>query len=446
MSTGTDKKVFGKYAGVVFANDDPKKLGRIRATVPELGFTESPTDWAFPCVPPGHLSVPPLGSNVWLEFEAGNIDRPIWVGVFYSEPAGQSEVPGAARGVTDDTLGKGTDQLVTGDGLTGNEPPDPHASRYPTARIIQTPSGHTIEIDDTPGQERLAIFHRIGSYLEAKRDGSITEKSIGRWHQIVGGNKIEHVVGEKIVVIESAVNETVRGIMRRHQDGELQETFGRKVTREYGDSVLDKYKGDAVMEIAGTLKQHAQGSIEQSAAGSLNQTVGGQHAKFVIGSSTEQVGNLLLSPVAKDTSVLLGNVLRTIQGAGIMADTIIGAGNLMRTATVGSIVDTASVSYNVSAGISAIISSLLVQLGGPTAIEPLVKGLAFMSLFNAHGHSSYVTKAEFDSHSHLYSPGPGSPTPSGPPAVPASGVPTALNTTPTPIVAGVHTSLTVFTK
>jgi uncharacterized protein involved in type VI secretion and phage assembly len=75
---------YGKYRGTVTNNADPNKLGRIRARVPEvLGTIE--TGWALPCAPymgdtSGAFHVPAPGAGVWIEFEAGDVSRPIWVG------------------------------------------------------------------------------------------------------------------------------------------------------------------------------------------------------------------------------------------------------------------------------------------------------------------------------------------------------------------------------
>ena len=78
----------GKYRGLVVDNLDPLQLGRLRVEVPQVA--QSPVAWALPCVPyagfqVGVYFIPPIGANVWVEFEAGDIDYPIWVGCFWSE-------------------------------------------------------------------------------------------------------------------------------------------------------------------------------------------------------------------------------------------------------------------------------------------------------------------------------------------------------------------------
>ncbi len=86
-SAGAAQRYYGKYRGIVWSNLDPLQLGRIIVTVSDvLGLT--PSSWAMPCVPvagvaAGFFAVPPIGSQVWVEFEQGNPDYPIWVGGFW---------------------------------------------------------------------------------------------------------------------------------------------------------------------------------------------------------------------------------------------------------------------------------------------------------------------------------------------------------------------------
>ena len=94
MSEG---KFYGKYRGVVMNNIDPMQTGRVQVQVPDvLGLGIS--SWAMPCVPfagrqSGVFVMPQIGSGVWVEFEQGDQDFPIWVGGFWGSTA---EVPALA--------------------------------------------------------------------------------------------------------------------------------------------------------------------------------------------------------------------------------------------------------------------------------------------------------------------------------------------------------------
>jgi Type VI secretion system/phage-baseplate injector OB domain len=82
------QRFFGKYRGLVVENVDPLQVGRILAQVPDV-LGETLSSWALPCVPAagiqaGCFIVPPVGSQVWIEFEQGDPDFPIWTGGFWS--------------------------------------------------------------------------------------------------------------------------------------------------------------------------------------------------------------------------------------------------------------------------------------------------------------------------------------------------------------------------
>jgi hypothetical protein len=90
---GARDRVYGKYRGIVLNNIDPLSLGRILANVPEV-LGEIPSGWATPCAPyggtgAGFFSIPPIGAGVWIEFEAGDVSRPVWTGCYW----GAGEVP-----------------------------------------------------------------------------------------------------------------------------------------------------------------------------------------------------------------------------------------------------------------------------------------------------------------------------------------------------------------
>jgi hypothetical protein len=85
---------FGKYRGTVSNNIDPMQRGRVQVKVPAV-LGDGSLSWAEPCVPyagdqVGFFAVPPVGANVWVEFEAGDPDHPILAGCFW----GAGQAPG----------------------------------------------------------------------------------------------------------------------------------------------------------------------------------------------------------------------------------------------------------------------------------------------------------------------------------------------------------------
>lgn len=89
------QRVYGKYAGAVVDTRDPEQMGRLQVTCPAvLGDAKL---WALPCVPyagpnVGMYFIPPIGAGVWVEFEGGDVSRPIWSGCYWAK----GDLPGDA--------------------------------------------------------------------------------------------------------------------------------------------------------------------------------------------------------------------------------------------------------------------------------------------------------------------------------------------------------------
>jgi uncharacterized protein involved in type VI secretion and phage assembly len=141
--TPTQQRFYGKYRGTVVNNVDPLQIGRIQAIVPDVSGV-SPTSWAMPCVPvaginTGVFAVPQLGSGVWMEFEHGDPDRPIWVGGYWGTAA---EVPVLARTVPPAVNGL-TIQTTLKNGIVVSDVPGPTGGI-----LIQTATGATLSVSD----------------------------------------------------------------------------------------------------------------------------------------------------------------------------------------------------------------------------------------------------------------------------------------------------------
>jgi uncharacterized protein involved in type VI secretion and phage assembly len=137
------KLYFGKYRGTVINNIDPMQMGRIQALVPDV-LGDLPSSWAMPCLSVGGtqggmFTVPTIRSGVWIEFEQGDPDYPIWTGCFYGSGA---EVPSMAKAVPPGVPGI-TFQTPAQNGVTISDVPGPTGGI-----VIKTQSGAFIALND----------------------------------------------------------------------------------------------------------------------------------------------------------------------------------------------------------------------------------------------------------------------------------------------------------
>jgi len=147
-------RFYGLYRGLVTDNDDPQKLGRVKANVPTvLGDVES--GWCMPCVPyagdnVGVAFLPEIGSGVWIAFEGGDVSFPVWLGCFWRSGELPSDV-------------------------------------LPSVKVIITKAPHEIKLDDDA--ESVEITDSNGNSIKLDSSGVTVSKS-----------------GQQVVVSDSSVS------------------------------------------------------------------------------------------------------------------------------------------------------------------------------------------------------------------------------------------------
>jgi hypothetical protein len=136
-------RFYGKFRGTVLNNVDPMQIARLQVIVPDVS-TVLPSSWAMPCLPVaginmGLFTVPMIGAGVWIEFEQGNPDYPIWTGCFWGTAA---EVPVLAHMVPPAIPGI-TLQTALKNGIVISDVPGPTGGIQ-----IQTTTGAMISVTD----------------------------------------------------------------------------------------------------------------------------------------------------------------------------------------------------------------------------------------------------------------------------------------------------------
>jgi uncharacterized protein involved in type VI secretion and phage assembly len=150
-------KYFGKYRGTVINNIDPMQMGRLTVQVPDVkGLI--PSTWAMPCFPStgkqmGAYMIPQIGAGVWVEFEQGDPDYPIWSGCWYGSVA---EVPVLALAGVPISPNM-VFQTAAQNSLVISDVPGPTGGI-----MLKSPTGATLIVNDT------------GIYIQNGKGASIT--------------------------------------------------------------------------------------------------------------------------------------------------------------------------------------------------------------------------------------------------------------------------------
>ncbi len=152
----------GKYRGTVTNNVDPEQRGRLQVLVPDV-LALVPSSWAEPCAPlagptgpaMGVYLVPPVGAGVWVEFEHGDPDFPIWVGCRWGR---SSDLPSAAK-----------------DGLA-----------ISPSIVLQTAGQSSIVISDLPGTGGITLESRSGAKIIIDDTGITLDNGVGATVKLTG--------------------------------------------------------------------------------------------------------------------------------------------------------------------------------------------------------------------------------------------------------------------
>jgi len=413
-------RFFGRFEGVVVNVDDPRKLQRVKVRCFSVyGHDDSP--WAMPSSSqPGYsdsgaVNIPPVGSRVWVEFQEGQPNYPIYSGGYvfeegYGRPdrgipieaepgyqANKTPTPMHAQGEVDGSDIEGSPRGIPG------VPKSNFRGEYPHVKGWWTAGGHRVELDDTPGKERVLIEHKMGAHIEILRDGTIDIVSTGtvrhyakRQEETIAGDSFSHIKGVK--------HETIDGGMKLTVAGGYEVSFGKDVTYEFkGKSEV--IAADDLSEIGGALKKEVLGSIKFSAGEDFGINAGGNFSILSSGTGKLAFLNAMnLTDPSKTTLEAMAYSGRMMLGATDITGALSRVGILMQPLASSSKAPTPLAG---DIGPFVVLGNLL---GGPSFAEPAVLGTQLVAFLNGLLDMLQTWIDDYISHAHpWYSPAYTSP-------------------------------------
>jgi len=222
------------FLGTVEDRNDPLKLGRVQVRIKDIYSANKslvPTNelpWAtivMPAFSPSFNKVGITSTGLMVGatvlgffFDSNDSNHPFVLGTFFGIPDNnftKHEVPEVAREINN--INKTYDTY---------EPSSAYGARYPFNKVMRTESGHVIEIDDTPGKERIHVYHKSGTYREINNEGRLVEKITGNHFEIVLGDQTIHVHGNAKIVVDKNVDLEVGGNFKADVAGTYDVTSG----------------------------------------------------------------------------------------------------------------------------------------------------------------------------------------------------------------------------
>lgn len=197
------------FIGIVDDIDDPLELGRVKVRIINQNDNDTPTakedlQWCTVGMPLTSASLNGIGTSpTWLQVGS------YVMGTYLDKKTKRqpflqftfNKIPGNDINKHDVSKLARAENIIDKD-LIGPEPAPAYDAKYPYNKVISTPGGHVIEIDDTPEAERIHIFHKSGSYVEIDHTGRMVKKVVGDDYQILANNSEIHIEGKLNVYIK----------------------------------------------------------------------------------------------------------------------------------------------------------------------------------------------------------------------------------------------------
>jgi hypothetical protein len=262
-----------------------------------------------------------------------------------------SSINAAARGAK-------VNELYTGGGdlYASIDLPDQRASEYPHNQVQETSSGHIIEIDDTPGGERVLIRHKTGSGTELRADGSVVYSS--------RKNKVEVVGADQTVIVEGNGKLIYKGNLDVHVTGDYNLTVGGNMAvKVKNDNYLDVYDdqhvkihGSERVNVGGASSKNVVKSNTITSLGDYNVFTKGNKKDFVEGdidvSSMGSIANTTVGTysINASKSLMTSSIVSILASSGViggdkvdhLGSTYSGLAKGLKTTFYGSLVGTAT--------------------------------------------------------------------------------------------------------
>ena len=212
-----------------------------------------------------------------------------------------------------------TPLTVSGAGGFIKEPISPYKAKYPFNKTFTTNKGHAIEIDDTPGEERLQVYHRKGTYIEIDKDGQKVSKIVGDDYEIICKDKHVLVKGNLNIEVDQSATIIVKDNAYLWVGGSVSQVVEKNVDQWVKGNVREDVEGDKDVRVKGNLIYGVEGDFVIGVGGNFALATAGKMSLF---SEDEQLfhtdSNQFFRVVGDQTTVVDGSSDESYEGDQIV--------------------------------------------------------------------------------------------------------------------------------
>lgn len=179
--------------------------------------------------------------------------------------------------------------VVTAADVKWDEPKTAYNPRYPYNQILETESGHTFEMDDTPKNERVSLSHRSGTFFEIHPSGTKVEKITKQNFQIVMSDDHIHIMGKAKITVDSDCYIKVIGDVKMEAMNDLDVKVSGTMNLSVKENLNIKVGKSLNMEVAQQTDLKSGSAVNITAGSPISLKASKVNAQ---GSSLDVKGNL----------------------------------------------------------------------------------------------------------------------------------------------------------
>lgn len=219
-----------------------------------------------------------------------------------------------------------TPKITTAFGESFEQPLAPFGAKYPYNKVFESESGHVMEFDDSPGNERVNTFHRSGTFTEIDANGTQVNKIVGDAYTIIDRNGSIYIMGTANVTVNGSINVLcnsnanieVMGTAKIDLRSDAHIGVNHDANIGIGNNLMLQVNGNVSALIQGDLTSKVIGNTLLDIGGNMSTKIAGD---FDLTCNNFNVTTTIATNIKSSGLVNLDGLININTGAAMMANT-----------------------------------------------------------------------------------------------------------------------------